>query len=71
MFLTSAEVVELVDTGDLKSPGLNSCTGSSPVFGIIVLRHNYDSRESEGLFFCPGINGRSPAYAGSGFPRVK
>ena len=28
-----AGVVELVDTEDLKSSGLNSCTGSSPVSG--------------------------------------
>jgi hypothetical protein len=28
-----AGVVELADTGDLKSPGFKSCTGSSPVSG--------------------------------------
>ena len=30
----NAVVVELVDTGDLKSPGCLGCTGSSPVGGI-------------------------------------
>jgi hypothetical protein len=31
--ITPAGVVKLVDTGDLKSPGIIYCTGSSPVSG--------------------------------------
>ena len=44
-----AEVVELVDTRDLKSLGLIARTGSSPVLGIFLL-YNAKARQIAGLF---------------------
>ncbi len=34
-------MVELVDTGDLKSPGYCSCAGSSPAPGTTIFFHYY------------------------------
>ena len=52
-----AEMVELVDTRDLKSLGLIARTGSSPVLGTFLL-YNAKARQIAGLIFLCSVNGQ-------------
>ncbi len=62
-----AEMVELVDTRDLKSLGLIARTGSSPVLGTFLL-YNAKPGRSPGFFF---IDRQSGLQRGALQPRSR
>ncbi len=55
--MSVARMVELVDTGDLKSPGYCSCAGSSPAPGTtLVRRHSQVAKAGACKALIPGSN---------------